>query len=638
MVIWVQNNIVTQFFKNPFHMIQKYLSVIVFCLLISPLSGQSRIHPFSLVSADELTIIRQKTTLEPYSGMLQKLKVSEQELSSREPSVYHQASLIRNRAFLYALTGHESWAQQCFEEVLRIAADTVFIPDPFSFGLTRAVILRDLTLAYDFAYQGWSKEQRVRVADLVFELMKSVSANMGQQANYRLESNWMGVRYGSALLAAVVLNDELNRSLGRENIILAHLWDLKERMRDHIHASHTDGGWFVETMGYHVYDGQFVWPAIIAYQNRYREGVIDLEEYAPRLLQAYGQHITGTIAIQTVNGIGIKPDLANDNKMLGFTPWPLWQRILSPSVRPYIAWMHDYFYTAGEVQPAPDLFYSILFHDEKQGKVNPATGGFLNYLEKEVGVLMFRNEFKDSADIVATFNTSARRFPGHSGPDNLTFRITGLGGIWAVGVGRTGNPTGQTALFPAAGSINLPRPLPAGRLEKHHFTGQRGSGYAIGSGSCMGVDNHTRLFWADYTEQSGAKGVFVVKDVTDNGRIWRMHTPGFNKIENLPDGVMIIAPNGASMKITTPGNAQPAIHIGEVRYGGETVRHNPGVHYYGKSYFDNHLIDIECDNDILVVMTLQEPGKKHPDVTVNRRATRIKVGNLSLSVPDLKKL
>jgi hypothetical protein len=607
----------------------------LFACSIHLANAQLKQHPFVLVSADELSGIRPRINNEPYLSMFERLKQNEQELSPGIDDIYQHIHLIRLRTFIYALNEDVQMAQNCFNLIEEISQDSVYVQNPFSFGLTRAAILQDLSLAYDFCYSGWNHDQRVFVADLLYQLMLSVNANMGREANYRLESNWMGVRYGSALFAAIALNDTLNQF--REKAVTAHIWDTKERLRDHIHASHTADGWFVETLGYQAYDGKFIWPALIAFQNFHRKGAIQLDEFAPRILPAFRQHITGTVAIPSSGGVGVKPDLANDNVMAGFKQWPMWMRLVDPTHHAHLKWMNDYIYQGDFFRRADDFFYSILFSDPSVETINPSSAGFLNYVEETVGVLMFRNQFKDSSDIVATFNTSATRFPGHSGPDNLTFRITGLGNIWAVGVGRTGDPTGQTLLFPEKNKIEVPRPIPAGNLDGFKFSGGDGSGYAIGSGSCVGVNNHSRIFMADYTVKSGAKAVFVVKDQSDDGRIWRMHTPGFNKVVKTDDGVLITAPNGSTMRITVPGIKHPVIHIGNVRYGGETIRHNPGVGFHGESYFDNILIDIECDKNILVVMTLQEPGKSHPEISVNRRGNKIKAGNSLVRIPAFPK-
>lgn len=594
-------------------------------------------HPKGLISSGDLAALRQKAGIAPFKQVVQVMRDHELWLRDNQVSVYDQEGLVRLRTYLYTFTSEEGWAASCYSAIEALSEDTVFLKNPMSFGLTRAALLRSLSQAYDFCYQGWSEQQRVFVADLVFDLMQSVNANMGPLSNNKLESNWMGVRYGSVLFAAIVLNDSLNASMGRRELLNAYKWDTQERLRDHVQASYTPGGWFVESMGYQFYDGSFVWPALIAFQNSLSEGGIQFAEWVPGMLQGYRQNVTGTVAINTGRGMGIKADLADDNPMAGFHGWAFWQRLLPAGNQEAVRWMHRYLLDPEAFRNrSPDLFYSVLYaHDPSDG-YNPASGGFLNYCEPGQGVVMFRNQFRDSTDIIATFNTSSKRYKGHAGPDNLTFRLTGLGNIWAVGGGRTGDPTGQTNLFPLEEEIPTGKGWPEGDLDRYRFEGGDGSGYAIGSGSCLGVHRHRRLLLADYSERSGVKAVFVVRDHSLNGAVWRMHTPGFNRVELVADGVMVYAPNGSTLKISVPGMAEPEIHLRSVRYGGSTQRHNPGIFFNGRAWYDNHLIDIHCEREILVVMTLQPAGSAHPGISGHQQSKSIKVGQQRIKLPPLQ--
>jgi hypothetical protein len=600
------------------------LLIVVLFVSYKTLSAQ---HPFALVSGGELSAVRERLNQEPYLSMHRQLQVNEQMLDQdNERTLYQEIEFIRLQAFLFALENDQRRAVKCFDLISNITADTLFVNNPYSFGLTRAAILIDISMAYDLCFNAWSNQQRRFVADALFKLMLSVNANMGIESNNRLVSNWVGIRYASALFASIVLSDSLNESMGRKRILQAHIWDQKERLYDHIQHSHTAGGWFVESLGYQTYAGSFIWPAVIAFQNYHQPGQIDFSAWVPRLTLAFPQHLTSTLSIPSYRGAGVKPDLADDNPTTSFNHWPVWLRIIPEKNKPYIQWMHDYIYNAGDMESTTGLFYSLLFYDREAEKSNPEKGGYLTYLDETIGVAMFRNRFRDSLDIVATFNTSAQRFGGHAGPDNLSFRLAGLGTIWALGSGRTLDPAGQSTLFPAKAEIAVPRPLPGGKLLEHYFSAEGNSGSIRASGSSVGVTDHQRLFAVDYSAETGASAVVVVKDVSSNGKTWRMHTPGFNTVKVLEKGVLVTAPNGNTMLIRVPGIKNPVVHIGSVRYGGETIRHNQGIGFQGKLYHDNITIDIECDKNIIVVMTLQEKGKEHPDISLNRQGTRLKSG------------
>lgn len=595
--------------------------------------SQHRQHPFGLVSAPELAELRAHFSQHPYDQMIEEMKKTEKERQLEESSLGNDRLLVLIRTALFAATANEKWAEKAFSGIEKLAQDSMVVNNPFSFGLTRAAILRDVALAYDFCFPVWNDHQRKLTADIVYQLMLSVQASMGPQSNNRLESNWMAVRWGSVLLASVVLDDSLNYTLGRRGIIQAHRWDARERIRDHVRHAYTPNGWFVETMGYQLYKGRFLWPGLIAYQNL-NPGLIHFEELAPDLLGSYRQNVTANVAIPTHRGIGIRPDLANDNATSVFYQWALFHRLVPENVQPILRWMHDYMFQGGILENTWEFMYSLLYITPEDDSVNPAEAGYLNYFDETVGLTMFRNKFKDGNDIVATFNTSASRSAGHAGPDNLSFRITGLGGVWAVGIGRTGDPTGQTTLFPGPEVNTRINPLPEGKLLEVDFDRKTGSGHALAAVSSVGVKNHYRYFRADYSPETDSEAVYLVLDNSDNGRTWRMHTPGFNSIEILEDGVLITAPNQNTMKLSVPGVKNPQISIDNVRYGGTTERHNPGIGFHGERYFDNYLINIACEGDILVVITLQEADKPHPSVTLDDQMRTVNVGQKTFTLPS----
>jgi hypothetical protein len=285
-------------------------------------------------------------------------------------------------------------------------------------------------------------------------------------------------------------------------------------------------------------------------------------------------------------------------------------RLLPAKTKPYVKWMADYLNNAEVFQH--DLLLLALYADDLDSE-NPATGGYLNYIDETQGVVFFRNQFMDQDDVVACFNTSSKRFPGHAGPDNLTFRIAGLGNLWVVGAGRTGQVAGQTNLFPEGDWEQQKERHVESSLLAHEFD-QDGSGSAIGLGSCMGVKNHKRKFVADYSGQAGAKAVFIVIDSSTNGRTWRLNTPEFNDVEILENGFLLTAPNGSTLKAVVPEQQDVVVHVGKVRYGGSTIENNSGIGFGGNYYGYNKTIDIACNGNITVVMTMQPKGVKHPRI------------------------
>ena len=134
----------------------------------------------------------------------------------------------------------------------------------------------------------------------------------------------------------------------------------------------------------------------------------------------------------------------------------------------------------------------------------------------------------------------------------MSFRINGLGNIWVIGAGRTSQIAGQTNLFPATPEDKQGPPDEIG--ESTDFkTGKKGNSfYASATGSCMGTVNHKRTITVSFPSENKAE--IKVSDRSENGKIWRLNTPEFNDVQVLKNGFILIAPNGAKMKVTAPGN------------------------------------------------------------------------------------
>ncbi len=568
-------------------------------------------HPRGLIQQKEINGLREKIKNEPFKSLFESIRNEEQRLSGVAKGVYDVSTLAKYQAFIYMLTGEKSWALKTYSNITSLSEDTIFVRNPFSKGLTRAHVLRELVYAYDFCFEGFTDHQRQFVNNVLYDLMSSVNNNMGKMANYHLESNWMGVRYGSVVFAAVVLDDVYLDQSTEPKSVLPFLWDTQKRLQDHLNVAFTANGWFVESLGYQVYDCNFACPAIIALQNTFSSNAtFYLENYAPNMVHALDQHITSIVKLQNGNSYGIKADLADDNPTIGLSQFAFGLRLFPEKLTPYLYWMVDYLKNEDVFQD--DLLLLTLYSMDKESS-NPASGRYLNYVDETTGVVFFRNRFQDENDIVACFNTSSKRFHGHAGPDNLTFRITGLGSLWVVGAGRTGEVAGQTNLFPDGNWQDQKGKNVESKLIEYVFE-QDGSGSVIGAGSCMGVKNHTRKFAADYSGKAGAKAVFIISDSSENGKTWRLNTPEFNEVKILKNGFLLTTPNGSTLKGIVAGKQVVEVKVGKVRYGGSTQDHNPGIGFGGKYYSYNKTIDIACDGNITVIMTMQPKGDKHPNM------------------------
>ncbi len=585
-------------------------------------------HPRGLLKAEELITLRQKIERQPWKEMMVAMRSSAVKMTGATPKNNQDSSAVaRIYAYLYTLSGEKADAETAWIYAESVLNNPDIFNNPVSRGLTRARLLRDMAETYDLCFNAWSEEQCRKASEKLTFATMTTASNMGYDANYSIESNWMGVRYGSVLLASLV-NDDWKATDQVRSRLLPFEWDSRKRLEDHIAVNINPNGWNTESLSYFSYNWTFVAPALIAWQNRIGAARYSIEQNVANAVNSLWAYSTATVAIPGINSKVMQPDFSDDDPMSSYFLYPIGLRLFPETQKPALLWMLKYL--SGPDTWANDseqLFYNILWTPENIQAENPANSGWLTYYDPDQGMAFFRNRFHDETDIVAGFTATAKRVRGHQGFDNLGFRILGLGNIWAVGAGRTGQVAGHTCLFPVTDIANHSGEQGAlGKVLQTRFDAD-GSGMMTASGSCMGVTNHERTFQADYSNESGSEAVFIITDRSENGKIWRMNTPEFNVLQINPDGFTLISPDGAELKAIVFTDApQLKVTSTKVHYGGDTKDHNRGIAFRGKSYFWTNAIDCNTNGNITVVMTLQPKGAKYPEV-IRKKDGQISVGS-----------
>ena len=589
------------------------------------------IHPRGVISIAELERVRLISKDVEFTSKIRQFENAMQRENSTKlvaisaDNAYQVSDMLEYNACLFAVTANQKYVGKVQQLLDSIIIDSTVFHQPLVKGLTRANLLRAVAFAYDICYDELSIQKRPEFSKQILSVALSMQSTMGIEANYAQESNWMGVRYGAVLFAALVCDEPIANS-NKNGVADALVWDARERLRDHIQQNINPDGWSAETMGYHFYNWSFIAPALIALEKSNHVNGPSIAQLAPHAIKSMWACATSVISIQGKNNKGLKADLADDN--LGVDANLFWYALkLYPKAQlPFIKWTAQYLDSANNIK---QLFLKMACNDLQIQPENPSLAGWQNFIDPSQGVTIFRNRFRDTNDIVATFTATAKRVRAHQSGDNLTFRILGLGNIWAIGAGRTGLAAGQTNLFPED-VIPLNKEYISksiGKLTEHQFDAD-GSGSALASGSCMGVQGHQRFFKVDFNATTNADAIFVIIDSSENGRTWRLNTPEFNKVTVLRNGFLITAPNGSSMKATVLANSQQNISVntGTVAYDGVTTSNNTGITFNGVAYKYSTAIDVSCNKNIRIILTLVKKGKTHPGIRLIK-PHQIKVGN-----------
>lgn len=617
---------------------QKLIFLVLGCVFaFQRIAGQEKfIHPRGLLTNLELQAARIKVKQPPFQNMLMALQQSAQEMAvANSKTILDSSAVARIYAYLYTLSGEKADAETAWKYAEGVLNNPDIFNNPVSRGLTRARLLRDMAETYDLCFNAWSEDRCRKASEkLIFATMTTAS-NMGYDANYAIESNWMGVRYGAVLLAALV-NDDWNANDKLKSRLLPFEWDANKRLGEHIAVNINPNGWNTESLSYFSYNWTFVAPALIAWQNRIGAARYSIGQNVPNAVNSLWAYSTATVAIPGINSKVMQPDFSDDDPMSSYFLYPIGLRLFPEKQKPALLWMLNYL--SGPDTWANDseqLFYNILWTPENIQPENPAKSGCLTYFDADQGMALFRNRFQDGNDIVAGFTATAKRVRGHQGFDNLGFRILGLGSIWAVGAGRTGQVAGHTCLFPVSDIANHSGKKGAlGKVLQTHFDDD-GSGWMTATGSCMGVASHVRTFQADYSKKSGAEAVFIITDRSENGKIWRMNSPEFNELKINSDGFTLISPDDDQLKaVVFTDSPKLKVTSSKVRYGGDTKDHNRGIAFHGKSYPWTNAIDCTTNGNITVVITLQPKGERHPAIE-QVSSKNLKVGESVYSIYNL---
>jgi hypothetical protein len=207
-------------------------------------------HPYLFFTQADLPGLREKTKQGPTAQMWQRISSYVDSLTAAtaapEPprtSFFESHIRVRSLAFAYALTGEEAYATRARPEwqnlIRRLPVEGV---------LNSADGVGTLALAYDWMYDALSEAERAQIRAALIEALRPVLTSAGRGgegwATWR-RSNWGGVIYGQAAVAALVLLDEEPRAAEWARILRHQMWDYTWTLGE-------DGGWG-ESGGYGLY-------------------------------------------------------------------------------------------------------------------------------------------------------------------------------------------------------------------------------------------------------------------------------------------------------------------------------------------------------------------------------------------------
>ena len=558
--------------------------------------GQILAQPVLLVQETDRAELLNRVNQMPFSKWYNQIKKDHEK--GRHYEHLKNANFLPQMAFVAWLENDEKLAKETFHKALKLANDSI-TNSLSSFGLRRGQRLKNLAITYDFIAELLPADDQDQFADILLERAMQVSTSFGKEANYSIVSNWMGIRYGALMLAAMVLDGHVARSME---------WEASKRLKEHLHANFHRGGWNAESLGYFHYAWTVAGPAMIAMENKYN---IDWSSFAPLL--EHSMHGMSIALIRTDDGSGIKPDLSDDNMVLNPISLMAISFRVFPQIQEKMKWIFDYMTANVENlnQDRLGALYAFLYYPKESDAVKP--DDWKIFSDPFKGITLVRNQFKDESDIIFVHNGNMELHAGHKGPDANTIRLIGLGVPWIIGGGRTGWPEGQPGLFPE-------------NVDRYPY--EPASLYSIDSldrwiktsikGSHLGTNDHLRDTYISYHDQWGAAMTLIIKDSSANGYRWRLTVPEFLTVKPEKDGYLVQYKDGQSLRVRLLNPSFEGITTGAVRYGYQTIKGNPMIPYQGKVYENIRYIDMIIGKEATVIITLQQKGREHPKAQLRK--------------------
>lgn len=423
------------------------------------------------------------------------------------------AGLYRGRdaAFAYLVTGDERWAQVAFEATMS-AADFV-VPRDTNMGLELGRANLNLAPIYDWAYQGWTPQQREQMRALMTRaaVLLSTYHHDNLDADEKT-SNWIGVTRTPELQLLLAARGDGDFGMYDERI--AYLTD---QVAQHLDQGYTAQGHTQEGWDYLHYTGLYMLPAIYFAQGT---GLQVLDEHVQRpqwpnlALHVLSSRPDGDVAQFGVAGPsgqvdGILPLLA-----------PLADEGELPGLR------HLYDHVQGLDHPQPELdgvhslwtmlLYPTAASSDPADLTAPAAHRAL--LDDESGFYAFRSQYDDTDDTLLVTSNRNSQHRGWSAAETFSLSWMSHGTTWGLLGGR------------ASTEPNLwSKPLVDGELEPYRnqyetVTGDgetlasvafenQGGGYLHldGSGN-FGVDRALREQVVDLAPGHRADAIVAIRD------------------------------------------------------------------------------------------------------------------------------
>ncbi|MBO1031869.1 hypothetical protein IPV09_11040 [Tessaracoccus sp. SD287] len=435
-------------------------------ILASSRVGNST-HPRTVLTTEVLRGIRQNLDQEPtITGAWQDVK-KRLDTDTYGAGTANALYKAREAAFVFQVTGEQKYAEIAYEAALDGSAHVVAYEVNMGLELGRAMLL--LGPIYDWAYPGWTDQQRATVRQLIMKGSDLLSTyHHDALDNVEKTSNWIAVARTTELAALMAIRGD-----GEAGLYEGRIAFLTDQVMQHLAQGYTANGYTQEGWDYLHYAGLYMLPSAYAAMDA---GMIDLLPHLQRP-QWWNVALHTLSARPTLNmaqwGVGTER-----NQTHGIMP--LLMPLTPADAQPGLRWTYEV--TRGAKAPTPlwDGTQSLLTVVYWQpGHSSPdklkAPAAHTAILDDVPGSYWFRSGYTGADDVLATVNNRNTQHKGWSGSETFGLSLQGLDTTWAVMGAKSTNP------------LMFSKPLVDGKLEtRGQYETVRGEGVTLASKAYAG--------------------------------------------------------------------------------------------------------------------------------------------------------
>jgi len=421
------------------------------------------------------------------------------------PANNARAALAREAALVYQISTDTHYAELAYQALMAIEnspRERGQLTE--GEGVDRAAVGMGFAIVYDWCHPGWSDEQRDEVRALIAGGLDAWETYGHGNFGGEMVSHWVPVCRGAELIMMLATFEETERP---ERFARIKRW-----LAEHLTQAYGPTGISQEGVAMVAEAGRYLIPAALA-----------LRDVGDRSLDAaFDRRAWWRLAMYTGSN-AIDPDGGRRYLPTGIAPPTLrpigWASLLMPTVPAEHRGHYHHFYarhvglkSAGDdVQRFDDgragAVWALLYRPVDMPETNPAAQMPRSFVDRQRGLMLFRNAWQDDDDVLVTINADAVAQPrAWNQAEALSIGVIGFGNAFIGGPGKQAASRYFSTLL-VDGEHRDPAGVDEATGHAPLLAATEHGGYAIVEGgrqyAALGIESVERHFLVDFANTSG---------------------------------------------------------------------------------------------------------------------------------------